>query len=70
MVAQKTWADMTPDERRAQRIADWRNPDVEFVSPEAEAEYKARVDKRLAAINLQKPDRVPVRLNTGFWPAA
>ena len=23
----------------------------------------------LAAINLEKPDRVPIRLNTGFWPA-
>ena len=37
--------------------------------PEAEAEYKARVDRILAAINLEKPDRVPVRLNMGFWPA-
>ncbi|HLA81886.1 MAG TPA: uroporphyrinogen decarboxylase family protein, partial [Thermoleophilia bacterium] len=35
----------------------------------AEAEYKARVDRILAAINLEKPDRVPVRLNMGFWPA-
>jgi hypothetical protein len=27
------------------------------------------VDRILAAINLEKPDRVPVRLNMGFWPA-
>ena len=65
----KNWADMTPADRRAWRIDKWRNPDVPWASPEAEAEYKARVDRILAAINLQKPDRVPVRLNMGFWPA-
>ena len=60
---------MTPAERRAWRIDKWRNPDVPWASPEAEADYKARVDRILAAINLEKPDRVPVRLNMGFWPA-
>jgi len=68
-MADKAWEDMTPEERRAWRIDRWRNPDVEWASPEAEAEYKARVDRIVAAINLQKPDRVPVRLNMGFWPA-
>jgi hypothetical protein len=65
----KNWADMTPAERRAWRIDKWRNPDVPWASPEAEAEYKARVDRIVAAINMEKPDRVPVRLNMGFWPA-
>ena len=68
-MAPKAWADMTPAERRAWRIDKWRNPDIEWASPEAEEEYKARVDRILAAINLEKPDRVPVRLNMGFWPA-
>ena len=65
----KNWADMTPAERRAWRIDKWRNPDAAWASPGAEADYKARVDRIVAAINLQKPDRVPVRLNMGFWPA-
>jgi hypothetical protein len=65
----KNWGTMTPAERRAWRIDKWRNPDVAWKSAEAEAEYKARVDRILAAINLEKPDRVPVRLNMGFWPA-
>jgi hypothetical protein len=65
----KNWGDLTPAERRAWRIDKWRNPDVAWASPEAEAEYKARVDRIVAAINLEKPDRVPVRLNMGFWPA-
>src|SRR3990172_5978527 len=68
-MADKSWIDMPPEEKRAQRIDRWRNPGIPFASPEAEAEYKARVDRILAAINLEKPDRVPVRLNMGFWPA-
>jgi hypothetical protein len=68
-MADKPWADMTADERRAWRIDRWRNPDIPFASPEAEADYKARVDRILAAIELRTPDRVPIRLNTGFWPA-
>ncbi len=68
-MAEKPWGDMTAEERLAWRIDKWRNPGVAFASAEAEAEYKARVDRLLAAIELRKPDRVPVRLNTGFWPA-
>jgi hypothetical protein len=68
-MAGKAWADMTPEERLADRIDKWRNPDIPFKSPEAAADYKARVDRILAALNLEKPDRVPIRLNTGFWPA-
>ncbi|MFH1833983.1 MAG: uroporphyrinogen decarboxylase family protein [bacterium] len=68
-MAEMAWADKTADEKLAWRIDRWRNPDIEFKSPEAEVEYKARVDRLLAALNLQKPDRVPVRLNMGFWPA-
>jgi Uroporphyrinogen decarboxylase (URO-D) len=68
-MAEKPWAQMTADERRAWRIDQWRNPDIPFDSPEAEAAYKARVDRLLAAFNLEKADRVPIRLNMGFWPA-
>ena len=48
-MAEKPWAQMTADERRAWRIDQWRNPDIPFDSPEAEAAYKARVDRLLAA---------------------
>jgi hypothetical protein len=68
-MVETAWADMTANEKRAWRIDRWRNPDIEFKTPDAEAEYKARVDRILAALNLEKPDRVPVRLNMGFWPA-
>ncbi|NLE11655.1 MAG: uroporphyrinogen decarboxylase [Actinobacteria bacterium] len=68
-MAEKAWAQMTPEEKRAYRIEKWRNPGAPFVSPEAEAAYKERVDRLIAAVSLQKPDRVPVNLTCGFWPA-
>jgi uroporphyrinogen-III decarboxylase len=69
-MADKLWKDMTPEEKRAFRIDKWRNPDIAFASPQAEAGYKARVDRFVAAINLEKPDRVPIHIQAGFLPAA
>jgi uroporphyrinogen-III decarboxylase len=68
-MAEKAWADMTPAEKRADRIEKWRKPGVPFASAQAEADYKARVDRLIAAMNLEEPDRVPVSLTTGWWPA-
>jgi hypothetical protein len=67
-MADKPWVEMTPAEKRAWRIDKWRNPAMPFATPEAEADYKGRVDRLLACINLQEPDRVPVSLTTGWWP--
>jgi len=61
---------MTPDEKRALRIDSWCNPGIQFADSLAESDYKGRVGRLLAAISLRKPDRVPVRLNTGFLPAS
>jgi hypothetical protein len=69
-MADKPWAAMTADEKLASRIDKWRNPPVTFASPQAEADYKARVDRQVAAIELRKGDRVPVHINSGWWPAA
>jgi hypothetical protein len=69
-MADKLWADMTADERLAARIDKWRNPPVPFASAQAEADFKARIDRHLAVLELRKPDRVPVHINCGWWPAA
>lgn len=69
-MAEKPWADMTADEKLAWRIEGWRNPGLEFANPEAQATYEARVDRLLAAIELREPDRVPVSITAGWWPAA
>jgi hypothetical protein len=63
------WKNMTAEEKRAWRIDQWRNPGMPFASAEAEAQYKARADRIIAAVNMQKPDRVPVNLVGGFWAA-
>jgi hypothetical protein len=68
-MADKAWKDMTPAERRADRIEKWRNPGAPFASAQAEADYKARVNRLISAINLEKPDRVPVSITAGWWPA-
>ncbi len=67
-MSEKDWQDMTADERRAWRIAQWREPGMDFAGPEAEAEYKARVDRFVSAFELREPDRVPVNINCGWWP--
>lgn len=64
----KAWAELSPDEKRERRIDSWRNPGLPFDSPDAGAEYKARVDRLVAAIHLNTPDRVPININAGFWP--
>ena len=65
----KPWADMTAAARRAWRLDQWRNPPIPFASAQAEADYKARVDRTVAASELRTPDRVPVHINAGWWPA-
>jgi hypothetical protein len=68
-MADKAWADMTPEEKRAARLDSWLNPPVPWASPEAEAHYKARVGRLIAAVNLEEADRVPVCLTCGWWPS-
>ena len=59
----RPWADLAPDEKLRHRLDAWRDPDVEFSSPEAEAAYKARVGRLADAVLLERmPDRVPVPL--------
>jgi hypothetical protein len=67
----KSWKEMTPQERRDQLFQRWLAPEgVKFISPEAEKAYKDRVTRFKDVIELKKsPDRVPVFLNVGFFPA-
>ncbi len=67
---ERKWAELTPDEKRAERFKRWQTPpEINFVSPEAEQSYQAR-QKRLAdAYQMKEPDRVPVQLRFGTGPA-
>ncbi len=69
MDATGKWEEMTWQEKREERFKRWLSPDVEFVSPEAEKLYKERVTRFIKVIRLEEPDRVPVLLPSGFFPA-
>ncbi len=67
---EKSWSELSADERGELRIANWLNlAGVEFASAAAEADYKARVTRLVDAVQLKKtPDRVPVLTKLGFYP--
>jgi uroporphyrinogen-III decarboxylase len=66
----KPWAEMTWQERREERFKQWlAAPGVQFISPEAEKLHKQRVTRFIKAIKMEEPDRVPVMLPTGSFPA-
>jgi uroporphyrinogen-III decarboxylase len=70
MAAEKRWTDMSPEEKREERFKRWLSPpDVKFSNPEAEKGYKERVTRFIKVIKLEEPDRVPVMLPAGFYPA-
>jgi Uroporphyrinogen decarboxylase (URO-D) len=69
-MAEKPWADMTADERLARRWAAFAEPGLQFVTPEAGADYRARAARLKTAILLEgDPDRVPVCALAGLYPA-
>jgi len=66
----KEWNDMTPAEKRANLCDRWLNPPgAKFESPQAEKDYKGRVQRLLDAFNKKKPDRVPCFPMQGFFAA-
>ncbi len=68
---EKQWEELTPDEKQEALFQKCLAAEgIEFVSPDAEKEYKARLTRLKDAIQLKKlPDRVPVLPITNFFPA-
>lgn len=61
---------MSPEQRREERFKRWLSPsDAPFPSPDVEKSYRERVTRFIRAIKLEEPDRVPVMLPSGFFPA-
>ena len=58
-----SWEDMSADQRQAKRLADWRNAELDFDSAEAEATYRARVDRLITppSRSSRSRTRVPQR---------
>jgi uroporphyrinogen-III decarboxylase len=68
-MTEKTWSEMTPQEKRAKRLDRWlNNYGNKFASKEAEKAYKTRVQRLIDVYNVTEPDRVPVHLPVGNLP--
>ncbi|HSW57620.1 MAG TPA: hypothetical protein VLH15_04410, partial [Dehalococcoidales bacterium] len=67
---QKPWTELTPEEKRAERIKKWLSVEhLQFAGPQAKADYQARLKRLSEAILMKKPDRVPCLLPAGQFPA-
>ncbi|MDD3718134.1 MAG: uroporphyrinogen decarboxylase family protein [Actinomycetota bacterium] len=67
---ERKWEEMTPEQRREALFEAWLSPQgIEFAGPDAEKAYRERVTRIKDAIELKKPDRVPVFPVIGFFPA-
>lgn len=51
------WNELSPLERRKLRLDHWQNQPVEFITPEAEANYKVRIDRLRKTYDMQPVDR-------------
>ena len=66
----KPWSELTKEEKREHRLKDYISPvGIEFRDAKAEKLYHERVKRQLAASMCEKPDRVPVSLPLGGYPA-
>ena len=59
------WNELSPLERRKLRLDHWQNQPVEFVSPEAEANYKERIDRIRKTYDIEPTDRIVADLSMG-----
>ncbi len=61
---------LTREEKRKRRLERWLSPpDVIFRNTKAEKDYRERVTRLTKALLVQEPDRVPVSLPSGNFPA-
>jgi uroporphyrinogen-III decarboxylase len=66
----ENWNELTWQEKREERFKRWLNPgNIRFNSPKAERLYRDRINRFIKAIKMEEPDRVPVILPSGFFPA-
>jgi uroporphyrinogen-III decarboxylase len=70
MAAEKTWADMTPEEKRSARFIKWLDTTgLKFDSPAAEKAYNTRITRLANTLLKKKTDRVPVIYPIDNFPA-
>jgi hypothetical protein len=73
-VAQKSsypddWSARTPAQKRQWRLDNFLNSEnIQFVSPEAKANYQIRAKRTVAFYNIEEADRIPISLPVGNLP--
>ncbi len=68
---EKSWESLTSDEKLERRLTAWRSAEgIEFATPEAKRDYKARAKSYADAIRLKIPDRIPIVSNIGGFASA
>ncbi len=66
----KTWNELTPEQKRAERLKKWlAAEEIDFPTTKAKTAYQARLKRIIDTINLEEPDRVPCLLPAGHFPA-
>jgi len=65
----ENWSQMTREEKREYRLNNYLSTEgINFISPEAEKNYKIRAQRMVDVYNITEPDRVPVNLPLGNLP--
>ncbi len=66
----ENWGQLTPEQRRNQRLK-WLAESykgIKFVSAEAEKNYKTKLQRMITVLRVREPDRVPVSVSAGIVP--
>jgi hypothetical protein len=67
---EKEWSKLTREEKRQERLKDYiSGKGIKFRNAKAEKFYKERATRHLKATMCQEPDRVPVSIPSGNYPA-
>jgi hypothetical protein len=64
------WAQLTPEQKREKRFDLLLNPKgIKFDNPQAERNYKTRMQRLIDVYKVKEPDRVPASINASVLPA-
>lgn len=63
----ENWNKLSPLERRKLRLDHWQNQQVEFASPEAEANYQERIDRIRKTYDIEPADRIIADVSMGAY---
>lgn len=64
------WSELTREQKREERMKNWlAGTNIRFRDARAEKMYKERVNRQLQVMRCDIPDRVPVQMPSGNFPA-